>query len=101
MNDDQLATRLAALADLAEQLNNSLANVTALIWSNEHGKWWGPHQVGYTSVFTAAGRYTLADARAIVDNATVGGQVTVRRLGPDGQFLDVPPEVVVIARGLT
>lgn len=97
---DQLSTQLAVLADLAEQFNAAVAAPSVLIWSNEHGRWWGPNGVGYTDVIEAAGRYTLTAAAAIVDKATVGGQLTVRRESPHGQPLDVPPEVLVIARGL-
>jgi hypothetical protein len=97
---DQLATQLAVLADVAEQFNAAVATPSVLIWSNEHGRWWAPDGVGYTSVIQAAGRYTLTAAAAIVERATVGGQITVRREGPAGQPLDVPPEVIVIARGL-
>jgi hypothetical protein len=44
-----------------------------VIWSNEHAAWWGPDERGYTSIVEEAGRYDLAQARAIIDKATVGG----------------------------
>lgn len=64
-----------------------------MIWSNEHGAWWGPGEVGYTSVIEAAGRYTLKDARRIVARAAAGG--TVERPGAHGQRLHVMPEMAV------
>lgn len=36
-----------------------------LIWSNEHRAWWGPARCGYPDDVDVAGRYTLAEARAI------------------------------------
>ena len=67
----------------------------ALIWSNQHGAWWAPGGVGYTTVIEAAGRYSLADAALIVRDATVGGHLTVDRQGPRGERLTVAPEVLV------
>ena len=40
-----------------------------VIWSEEHGCWWGPGSHGYTRSLQAAGRYSKADAEAIVENA--------------------------------
>lgn len=37
-----------------------------VIWSHEHKAWWGPDHCGYTEDLTQAGRYTLAEAGAIV-----------------------------------
>lgn len=36
-----------------------------LIWSNEHRAWWGPGRCGYPEKVSAAGRYTLTEARDI------------------------------------
>lgn len=40
-----------------------------LIWSNEHGLWWGPGYCGYTPVISRAGRYRLTEATIICTNA--------------------------------
>ena len=37
-----------------------------LIWSEEHGAWWGPNQIGYTFKVAEAGRYPYDDAYRIV-----------------------------------
>lgn len=34
-----------------------------LIWSNQHGAWWKPHENGYTKDRNAAGRYDLITAQ--------------------------------------
>lgn len=57
-----------------------------LIWSNEHQAWWGSAHVGYFSVISRAGRYTLAQATAICDDANIAI--------PEG---DEPHEVMVLA----
>lgn len=44
-----------------------------LVWSNEHGAWWGPNHVGYTRVIDTAGRYDQAEAEAICGEAGVAG----------------------------
>lgn len=36
-----------------------------LIWSNEHGAWWGPDQSGYYHHPIEAGRYTLERAKTL------------------------------------
>jgi hypothetical protein len=61
--------------------------VNYLIWSNEHGAWWGPGEHGYVHDVAEAGRYTVKRAEAIVANANRGGP------GPDGE----PHEVMVVA----
>jgi hypothetical protein len=40
-----------------------------LLWSYEHERWWKPYNWGYTSELTEAGRYTLAEAIAICEEA--------------------------------
>jgi len=40
-----------------------------LIWSQEHGAWWKPGRMGYTRSIREAGRYSLAAATEIVENA--------------------------------
>jgi hypothetical protein len=40
-----------------------------VIWSEEHGGWWGPRRHGYTRKLTEAGRYEQAEAEEIVTKA--------------------------------
>lgn len=40
-----------------------------VIWSFEHDAWWRPGRMRYTTELDAAGRYSEAEAREIVDNA--------------------------------
>ena len=40
-----------------------------VIWSFEHGGWWGPGRIGYTPYLTRAGRYSQAEADQIVADA--------------------------------
>jgi hypothetical protein len=69
-----------------------------LVWSNQKGAWWRPNHSGYTSIIDEAGRYTLAEATAIVDGATVGGQLVHHRTDPvTGRAYDCYDEVVVPA----
>jgi hypothetical protein len=42
-----------------------------LVWSIEHCAWWGPGHRGYTRDVTAAGRYSAAEADAIVRKANI------------------------------
>ncbi len=66
-----------------------------LIWSNEHGAWWAPNGMGYTTVIETAGRYMTDEADRIIAKATLDGALTVTREGPKGERLTVPPEVLV------
>lgn len=43
-----------------------------LIWSNEHGAWWAPGRMGYVHKLADAGRYTLARARYLSQQADLG-----------------------------
>lgn len=43
-----------------------------LIWSNEHGAWWGPNTVGYCRRIEHAGRYTQQQALHICTKAMPG-----------------------------
>ena len=36
-----------------------------VIWSEEHGAWWGPGKMGYTRSFRGAGRYSRLEAEQI------------------------------------
>lgn len=40
-----------------------------LIWSEEHGAWWGPDERGYTTSIMIAGRYSPDRAKAICEAA--------------------------------
>lgn len=46
-----------------------------LIWSEEHRAWWRPHRRGYMECVTKAGRYTEAQAAAILQDANFGDQL--------------------------
>lgn len=46
-----------------------------LIWSNEHGMWWGPNHRGYYLRVSEAGRYTLDEARNICKQRSWEGRV--------------------------
>jgi len=49
-----------------------------LIWSHEHGAWWGPGRSGYVNSVAQAGRYSHAEAIDICANSMPG---TTRWLG--------------------
>ena len=55
-----------------------------LVWSNEHTGWWAPGQRGYVGKREHAGRYTFAEALAIVKGAD-----------RDPAALDIPNEVMM------
>jgi hypothetical protein len=40
-----------------------------VIWSEEHGAWWAPGEMGYTTSLAQAGRYTRTRAAEIVTKA--------------------------------
>lgn len=49
-----------------------------LIWSHEHGLWWGPNERGYVESVRAAGRYSRAQVADIVlDHVPAGEEVAV------------------------
>ena len=50
-----------------------MAEEDYLIWSEEHGAWWGPHHYGYTRSMKKAGRYSKEQAEAISASANGGG----------------------------
>jgi hypothetical protein len=50
------------------------ADVTYVVWSNEHKCWWGPNRAGYCSRLDDAGRYTRDEALKICVNARGGRQ---------------------------
>lgn len=43
-----------------------------LVWSNEHGRWWGPGHCGYVARIADAGRYTERQALEICAEAVPG-----------------------------
>ncbi len=45
---------------------------TYLVWSHEHGAWWGPGRHGYVPDIKQAGRYSRADALEICVDAMRG-----------------------------
>jgi hypothetical protein len=49
-----------------------------LVWSHEHGAWWGPGRNGYTRRLSLAGRYTRAAAVEIATESIPG---TADRMG--------------------
>lgn len=44
-----------------------------LIWNNLCNMWWRPNERGYTRHIADAGRYTLSEARALVERAWTHG----------------------------
>jgi len=71
---------------------------TYLVWSNQQRRWWGPAKRGYTSVIEEAGRYTRAEAEAIVTDATLGGTLTRTNIDPySGTVREILDEVMVLA----
>lgn len=51
-----------------------------LIWSHEHGAWWGPHRCGYVPRVSEAGRYSHAEALDICARAIPGTAIVLGRL---------------------
>jgi hypothetical protein len=46
-----------------------------LVWSHEHGRWWGPGGCGYVTSLSAAGRYNHRQALDICTKAIPGNAV--------------------------
>lgn len=63
------------------------------IWSNEHRAFWRQNRHGYVSSLAEAGRFLLAEAQAICDDASHGGKLMFRSEG--GR--DMPPEIMILA----
>jgi hypothetical protein len=55
--------------DLLAEMRDFMRTPSFLIWSNEHGAWWGPNGCGYTKRREEAGRYVLFEALRIVFSA--------------------------------
>lgn len=49
-----------------------------LIWSHEHGAWWGPGECGYVRSVSHAGRYSHYDALRICAQALPGTSRALR-----------------------
>jgi len=65
-----------------------------VIWSFEHKAWWAPNRYGYTRLLDEAGRYTQAEADAIVADANlVPGTEHERALTVDEAQRHGPPTV--------
>lgn len=73
------------LSALVDRLQNQW-----LIWSNEHGMYWCPRSQGYTSDIKEAGRYPIAEARAICENA---GTMKVRGRHIPKEIITPAPEI--------
>lgn len=43
-----------------------------VIWSNEHGAWWGPKRAGYVARLTDAGKYARDEALTLCTDARGG-----------------------------
>jgi hypothetical protein len=48
-----------------------------LVWSMEHGAWWGPNRGGYFTNVCSAGLYTKAEADACVGSRSVCRELAV------------------------
>lgn len=67
-----------------------------LVWSNQHGAWWGPNERGYTTVYEFAGRYTKEQAERIVNKSTLNGTLKHNECNHlTGEYLKVVDEVMV------
>ena len=50
-----------------------------LIWTHEHGMWWKPERMGYTTEVEEAGRYSfITVAEIVIDHIPAGEEVAVR-----------------------
>lgn len=61
------------------------------IWSNEHNAWWRPGSVGYTSYKDLAGKYPLAEAIQICNQANMH----IKWKHYPNEDTPVPSEVIV------
>ena len=58
-------------------VNGSMSD-TYLVWSHEHGAWWGPARCGYERKLSQAGRYSHAEALDICTRAIPGTSRALR-----------------------
>lgn len=56
-----------------------------LIWSHEHGAWWGHAHWGYTNEISEAGRYSLKEAQDICLGSWIDCSTC-----PPGMMIPVP-----------
>lgn len=92
----------AGLADGIVKLLDLMERPEWLVWSNQHGQWWRGGRAGYTQYIEEAGRYSRAEAEAIVRQATVDGQLSHGRRDPyTGQRYVQFDEVLVPAPDTT
>jgi hypothetical protein len=69
-----------------------------LVWSNQRRMWWRANHSGYTEYIEEAGRYERPAAEKIVAQATLDGQLNVRREDPvTGLWYSRASEVLVLA----
>lgn len=48
-----------------------------VIWSFEHGAWWGPYECGYVWDLASAGRYSAVDAGRIVTSSVFLEEIAI------------------------
>lgn len=71
-----------------------MADGNFLIESLEHNRgdgviiWWGPHQRGYTTSLSRAGRYSEEEARAICKEANYNGELNEQAWREEEVFLE-------------
>lgn len=76
---DAKAVANEAQAILCEQMAERIGGTGVveqayLVWSQEHGRWWGSGGWGYTADIQKAGRYTKDRAETICAQANFGGR---------------------------
>jgi hypothetical protein len=75
-----------------------------VIWSHEHGMWWGPNHCGYTPDLSLAGLYTAEEAGEIMLDAYPPGcevgmpQSVAERRGPSVCFGYAPGKDRTVVR---
>jgi hypothetical protein len=67
-----------------------------LVWSHQHGAWWGPRRIGYTHDLAKAGRYTAMDAAGICERACYAWMRGKCQPG-ERRVSSMPPEVRILA----
>lgn len=74
------ATTSRAMIEEMERLRKTQENLW-LVWSHEHGAWWGANNCGYYTCIESAGRYSLGQALQCASSRSKTGEA--------------PPEVIV------
>jgi hypothetical protein len=65
---------------------SEVSEIVFLLWSNKHGMWWKPNEMGYTPNLDEAGRYSEdAAVECVVRSAFWGdlSKVTAMVAAPD------------------